>query len=124
MGGGTMKYGLHMAWVGALFLSFSLRAVNELQGIYHHQGIMEGAQTSLELGKVVLYFAQEPVIKKTEKTNQHTQTVELLFPEAQLSPSARAMLAAFAHKKSPWYTVRLSVIHKPKPMISCLITYN
>lgn len=120
-----MKYCMQSACIGVVFFCCgATAAVNELQGMYHHQGIAEGVQTSLELGKVVFYFAQEPEVKKTEAHKQHMQTVELQFLQSQLSPAARSMLAAFAKKKSPWYTVRLAVVHKPVPMISCVITYN
>lgn len=122
-----MKYNMLRAWLclGIVVGHGACKAgLNELQGVYHHQGAVDGDKTSIELGKVAFYFAQEPLAKKIEKTQHHTHSVELFFPDAIMTPAARSMLVAFAHKRSPWYTVKITGSTKQQQGITCHITFD
>jgi len=121
-----MKYGVGIMGLGIALLgaSYTARAANELQGIYHHQGSPENAQASIEYGKVVFYFSQEPVVKQSEKTQKHMRTIELFFPQITITPAAQQMLVAFAGKKSPMYSVKIAMVKKPQRGVMCTITYD
>lgn len=97
---------------------------NELVKIFHHQGNNSTLTPSIELGKVVFYFKQEPVINQLPNSKQDDSQITLFFPTMKASHEVLPSLTALNSANNPYYTVFLEEVTKPIKGIKCTISFD
>lgn len=96
---------------------------NEVQKIFHHQGTLDNNKPSIELGKIVFYFSQEPIINRLPSLTDGT-TVTLFFPGTKLSREAGMALTALASDNNSLYQLKCASVTKPIKGIKCDINFD
>ena len=105
-------------------------AQNMLHKVFYHRGIEQGqlpGQTPIELGSLVLYFAQSPSIKQVVSSKKKSDQEELVFivDNAQaLTTEVQEMIRKVNALHSPVYSVNVEQIKKPTNSIKISITFN
>jgi len=102
-------------------------ALNQLCKVFHHD--LSSSQLnsgSIELGKVVFYFLQNPEIKMvSDKNNQSKKQLTFLFPSTEIkSKECIEMIKNISLHQSKWYTVFLKSIKKPVVGLSLSIIFD
>lgn len=100
-----------------------------LQKIFHHQKVTHAKEllTDLELGRLILYFNNEPIVKQTQVTQETNgyKNISYFFPtNASMSNEVKEMIAAIEKKPSPFYKITIEYFSKPQPGLELRIGYN
>lgn len=108
-----------------------LGADNQLQKLYLHQNDVSKSMSAscVELGKLVFYFSQEPIITVLPdlhtKTNEPRSKVTFLLPKTTIgSEEARQMVARCNKTKNPYFTIALKAVTQPIEGLQLIITYD
>ncbi len=102
---------------------------NELQRVFNHRLAVMPDLTTLDLGKVVLYFSQEPIVKKGDAVSsvQKNGYQEIVFTIPQvtsITSEAKQAIAALNMGKNPAYSVSIERTQKPVEGIEIKIIYD
>lgn len=111
-----------------LFFYASLSA-NELQKVFNHTLAPHKTNNEIEFGKIVLYFAKEPNIKKSEPIESFSKRgfkeITYFLPNVTIASSeAKQMVAALNKSTHDSYMVAVYSVSKPTNGIMVKITYD
>lgn len=95
---------------------------NKLTKVYHHLN-GDSASRSLELGSLVFYFDQEPMIKSLNEQGKNTVVFFMPLVEAQ-GAEIDAMIDAVNKSKPHNYTVKIERTKKPEQGLKLVFAYN
>ncbi|HSW73915.1 MAG TPA: N-acetylmuramoyl-L-alanine amidase, partial [Candidatus Limnocylindria bacterium] len=109
-----MKKRVMVLWYLAV-MTVSMSA-QQITKVFHHQM----PKDDLELGQIVFYFADQPIIKTLHSSGKKHELV-YFFPDATLSPGAHA--AAQALQETPLYKVTLKEVERPRG-VKFIITFD
>lgn len=100
-------------------------SMNELTKVYHHRISDEQETKHIDLGKIVFYFTQDPIINPWPSSdNNHQQSKIFFFPVTTTSKQVSAMLKEINQHPSPFYSVHFEQVTKPLPGIKCTVTFD
>ena len=99
---------------------------NELQKVFHHRmATHDGANAyDIELGKVILYFRQPPVIKKTENSTPKSVAVSFFVPDVAITDQAQKMIKDLAGNPNKFYQVTIKSVTQPRKGMEIMIAYD
>lgn len=114
-----------------LFLCNSICLAIDIQKVYHHKIAVDKTQalTHIELGKIVLYCAQEPIVKKGEPVASVYKKgfVDVIYflPMAQCaSQEVKQMIGSLNAANQESYTASMRAVQKPAPGMEIKISYD
>lgn len=114
-----------------LVLCSSMCIAIDIQKVYHHKIAVDKAQalSHIELGKIVLYCAQEPIVKKSEPvaSMQKKGFVEVVYflPAAQCaSQEVKQMIGSLNGSNQESYSASIRTVQKPAPGMEIKISYD
>jgi N-acetylmuramoyl-L-alanine amidase len=105
-------------------------APNELQKAFHHRMMPDATKEvpSLERAKIVFYFAQDPIVKKSDAasaTKKGYHEVTFFIPQAKIAnDEAKQMIAGINTAVQPMYTASVQLIQQPTSGIEVKISYD
>jgi len=103
----------------------SLLADNRLKDVFLHQG--PKAESSLELGKLVLYFSNRAdftLLPLTESASLHRAQKSYFFPQTKVGADAASAMARVSRVHHAWYSVQVVAVQKPIEGVRVTLTYD
>lgn len=99
--------------------------MNELTKVFYHRvGDKQGA-AHIDLGKVVFYFTQEPIVNPLPSAqDEQEHSLTFFFPITQASEQARSMIKGINKGASSLYRIHFELVTKPVPGIKFTIAFD
>ncbi len=104
---------------------------NQLHKVFHHRGAVQDKDleysSQIELGKVILYFSQEPIINRLPHSLHTAERKEQTFflPMTEVkSAECKQMIKKLNAAQGAFYTVHLEMVQTPIKGIKLLISYD
>ena len=103
---------------------------NELQKVFHHKIALEKSDifSDIELGKIVLYFSQEPQIKKTDSVSTQKKgykEITYFMPNVLVNSSqVKQMITALNRSAQDSYSASIDILNSTGPGIELRIIFD
>lgn len=99
---------------------------NKLFKIFHHRAQIEpGSVSFLELGKLILSFAQEPEMNIVNGSNGSMRQRTFIFSMTEIADAeCKQMLEGLVKNQSKVYRISYDIIEKPSPELHLIVSYD
>lgn len=99
--------------------------MNELTKVFYHRVDDAQGAEHIDLGKVVFYFAKDPIINPLPTVHdKREQSLVFFFPMTQASNQAKSMMKTINKGTSSLYRIHLEQVSKPILGIKFTITFD
>jgi N-acetylmuramoyl-L-alanine amidase len=99
--------------------------MNELTKVFYHRVSDKQGAAHIDLGKVVFYFTQEPIVNPLPSgRDDNEQSMTFFFPTTKASEQARTMINGINKNSSSLYRMHFELVSKPVQGIKFTIAFD